>query len=115
EKPRKLPWEQLREWWPGRVIEASRRSVQIGYGVKQAGELHSLVTEISPSEWRSIGFGDAHDASGYVELGSYSDGSRKIVPVDYDSVELPDDEGRAALSDAPFAYLDRWLSPTFPS
>jgi len=89
-------------WFPGRVTHADSTHVLVLYGARlEDGRYESKVADIDASSWKEIGFGSAAAATGFVELGVYADGSKRIVPFE-DSAEPP------LTNELPLAYFDRW-------
>ncbi len=94
----------LVRWFPGRVARADAHTVRVVYASRlEGGSYETNVTEIDAATWSQVGFGRPDQARGFVQLGVYDDGSRRVVPVD----DRPTPPNVGLL---PLAYFDRWRS-----
>jgi tetratricopeptide (TPR) repeat protein len=112
-RPRVLPAvhnrSRLERWYPGRVVSADERAVRIVYAHRaHSGEYETSVVDVTREDWEiEWELGPTSEAQGYVELGYYADGSRRVVRVE--------DEDEKRTTDLPLSYFDRWHSPALSS
>lgn len=106
--PSKLDGEPLSRWFPGRVLDANAGRVRVVYAERSSdGAYRSFVAELGSQDWQAYGLGPPELASGYVELGVYGEGERRLVVHAGAEVAPAQPEPRSL----PLAYFDRWRSP----
>ncbi|MEZ4444914.1 MAG: tetratricopeptide repeat protein [Polyangiaceae bacterium] len=110
--PRELPAThgegQLRQWFPGRVVEATARGVTIVYGARDDGEYLAKMTFIDAADWGEVGRGRPEEAAGFVYLGVYQPGgAQRVVARAWDEQRFTSEP---PTRDLPLAYFDRWRS-----
>jgi hypothetical protein len=116
--PQMIASATLKQWYPGRIAAVSDDKVRVVYAQRLPDAVYQVqVCDLSMQEWREeLGLGDIDRAEGYLELGLYSDGQKRIALVPTADFAVSDGHSQQQVgSDLTLAYLDRWNSPTFPS
>ena len=80
---------ELRHWWPGRVIEASADEVITVLADRQSRLAQQAI--FTGEEWRAFANQPAEDARGFFELGEYERGARVVRWVAAEESSLLDD------------------------
>jgi hypothetical protein len=80
----------LNNWFPGRVTDFDAERVRVIYAQRlDAGTYQAQVSDISADDWKNVyKLGEPEKANGYVELGIYANGQRRVVR------SLEDDDSR---------------------
>ncbi len=101
--PRYLPALGIVDWFPGRIVDASKDHVDVVYASKSENQYQAHVVRFTPKEWKKVTKTPFHDARGYVELGKYENGKQQLVDANAAEPPFP--------AELPLAYFDRWHSP----
>lgn len=94
----------LERWYPGRILSANDERVTLVYADPATRQVFS--TEVSAEDWRRDAMSSPRSARGYVEIGTYCDGTRRILPVEGRAILTDPDENEESLR-----YLTSQLAP----
>lgn len=96
-------------WYPGRVVDRTAEGVLLVFAIPdpRRDARRARSRELSADEWQRAAGRPIGEAHGFIEIGSYADGSLVIEPIDEPAPERrrdPLDELR---------YLQRWRAATW--
>ena len=95
----------LRAWYPGRIAEANDNTVAVVFATADLDpeKRRVMIRELSADDWKRAARRPPASAKGFVEIGSYEDGTVIIETLD----PRPPDWDRAGRRDI-IRYLSRW-------